>query len=422
MPQGPCAAVSRRRARPRSRTARASSVLPAAAWAWPKAVYASEACGVARRPSASMTCIACSAHSRLRVGSPRSASTRDSVERLKARMIFGALALCEAAPRWARAASRSPATYDACPKVTLATAKKGESGSVSSSTARRALRIISIGPSKPNKPWIIATADSTERDPSGSGPWSPDVVERLEPVRQRRLVAGQGGHPGCDHVRRRVGGRRAGVDGLEPPPHGDGATGVDVGEPVALDEQTRGVEVAGGEGVLDGLVDVPVVAEPLGGSRVQGPHPLGMSDLELAASHGREEVVEAEPDSLVAQGNDEEIGAGQVVEQRRRGGRADDVVAEGGGEPVEDRDARDEVADLGSVPAQHLLGEVVADEAVAAAEGAHELVGVAAPGQGEGGEVEPGRPALGALHELVEGASRTAPRARTRGARRPPRS
>ncbi len=59
------------------------------------------------------------------------------------------------------------------------------------------------------------------------------------------------------------------------------------------------------------------------------------------------------------------------------------------------------------VHGQDLLGEVVADEAVAAAELPDELVRVVPAGQRQRGEVEARRPALGALHQLGH-ASRSA--------------
>ena len=53
--------------------------------------------------------------------------------------------------------------------------------------------------------------------------------------------------------------------------------------------------------------DVAVGHEPLGGAGVQGPHLVRVRELQLAARHGGEEVVETEPLALLVERDDEQV-------------------------------------------------------------------------------------------------------------------
>ena len=114
---------------------------------------------------------------------------------------------------------------------------------------------------------------------------------------------------------------------------------------------------------------------------MQRPHLLRARDLQLAQRHSREEMVEAEPLSLVVERHHEQVEPLQVVQDRRGVRDADEVVAQRGGEPVEDRHGGDELTHADVVPVEHLFGQVVADEAVAAAECLHVIVGIGPPHQ-----------------------------------------
>ena len=86
-------------------------------------------------------------------------------------------------------------------------------------------------------------------------------------------------------------------------------------------------------------------------------------------------------------------------------GAAGDGVAQRPGEPVEDGGAEQEVADLARLPGQHLVGQVVDDEPVAAGERldeAGDLGRARDAAQREGGELQAGDPALGALLERLD--------------------
>ena len=126
-------------------------------------------------------------------------------------------------------------------------------------------------------------------------------------------------------------------------------------------------------------------------------------ELELAQRHGGEQVMEAEPVAVLVERHDEKVRALQLVEDRRGVADAQDVVAQRRREPIQHRDRDDEVSYPVGVTVQHLLGQVVADEAVLAAEAPHEVVGVGSAGQRQRRQVEPRWPAFGALDQLGDG-------------------
>src|SRR5436190_942931 len=80
------------------------------AWARPSAVYANDTWGMSPRPRSTTSSIASSARSRLRSGSPCSASTRDPAARLCTRTKTGAATLEYAFASTVDASSRLPWT------------------------------------------------------------------------------------------------------------------------------------------------------------------------------------------------------------------------------------------------------------------------------------------------------------------------
>ena len=70
--------------------------------------------------------------------------------------------------------------------------------------------------------------------------------------------------------------------------------------------------------------------------------------------------------------------------------------------PLQHRGGEQEVADLLRLPVEDLVEEEVGHVPVAAGEALDELVDVGAAGEGQRGEVEAGRPALGPLDEALD--------------------
>ena len=164
------------------------------------------------------------------------------------------------------------------------------------------------------------------------------------------------------------------------------------------------VEVLGRERVPDRVRDEVVGGVPVAGPPVQVRHLVGVLGEQACVQHVGEQVVVAVPGALRVERDDEEVAALEVLQHPGAVGAAGDRVAQGAGEPVEDGGAEQEVADLGGLAGQHLVGEVVDDEPVAAGERldeAGDLVALRDAAQGERGELEAGDPALGALLERV---------------------
>jgi hypothetical protein len=118
-----------------------------------------------------------------------------------------------------------------------------------------------------------------------------------------------------------------------------------------------------------------------------------------------EQVVVAVPGALGVQRDQEQVGALEVLQHRGPIGPAEDRVAQGAGEPVEDGGSQQEVAHSGGLPCKDLVGKVVDDEPVAAGERldeVHDLGPSRDRAQRQCGELKAGDPALGALFEGID--------------------
>ena len=133
---------------------------------------------------------------------------------------------------------------------------------------------------------------------------------------------------------------------------------------------------------------------PVGRARVEGRREARLPALELGAQQVAEEAVEA-VDPPVPVERDHE--GARVLERVERPGSAEPPeqgVALRAGEPVEHRDARQELDRRGGQTAEQLLPEVVGDVAVGAAEVVDQLFGQRPPPERERGQLEAGGPAL----------------------------
>ena len=150
--------------------------------------------------------------------------------------------------------------------------------------------------------------------------------------------------------------------------------------------------------------------EPAAGGPVEGGgRPLAALDEEPVAEQVGEEVVVAEPAPLAVEGDQEQVGPLQPLDQgrggpgaRRRPGQlrgGQQRVAEGRAEACEHGAAQEQLAQLGRLPAVDLVEQIVEDIAVAAGEGLDEAGGVGVPLEREPGQLEAGEPALGAPGE-----------------------
>ena len=138
------------------------------------------------------------------------------------------------------------------------------------------------------------------------------------------------------------------------------------------------------------------------GSSVQVRHLVGVLGQQTRAQHVGEQVVVAVPGAFRIERHHEQVVALELLQRAGRAGAAGHRVAQGTGELVEERSTEQERVHLAGLPGQHLVGEVVDDEPVAAGEGLDEgghRVTLADAAEGEAGELQPGDPALRALVE-----------------------
>jgi hypothetical protein len=108
-----------------------------------------------------------------------------------------------------------------------------------------------------------------------------------------------------------------------------------------------------------------------------------------------EQVVIAPPAAQLIQRDQEQPRPFGLLEQRLAALAAGDGVAQRAAEPVQHRGLEQERPQLLVLPLEHLFGQVVQDVPVAAGERGHERGGIVLPAQGQRGQLQPGRPALG---------------------------
>ena len=95
---------------------------------------------------------------------------------------------------------------------------------------------------------------------------------------------------------------------------------------------------------------------------------LGFLVDQPGAEHVGEQVVIAVPVAAVVERDEEQVRPIELLERRPPAGSAGDRVAERAGQPVEHRGLQQERSDLFGLAVEHLLDEVVDDEAVVAGE------------------------------------------------------
>jgi hypothetical protein len=108
-------------------------------------------------------------------------------------------------------------------------------------------------------------------------------------------------------------------------------------------------------------------------------------------------MVIAVPLAAVVQRHQEQIGALQLSQQRRRPVGLEHRVAQRPGQPLQHRGAQQELPDPPWLALEHLGTQVIGHVAVGAVEGGDETARVLAAAKRKAGQVQPGRPALGPL-------------------------
>ena len=168
---------------------------------------------------------------------------------------------------------------------------------------------------------------------------------------------------------------------------------------VPLDQPGRPDSVPGGQRVPDSVIGQTMLIGPGGRVMVQLPYPARLVTLQPGAQQVGEQVVVAPPAAHFIQRHQDQAGPLHLLQHRLAAGAAGDRIAQFPGQPVQHRGFEQELAHLLTLPLQHLVGQVVQHEAVAAGERGDEPGRIRLPAQRQPGQLQPCRPPFGAVHQ-----------------------
>ena len=242
---------------------------------------------------------------------------------------------------------------------------------------------------------IAQGADASERCGAGEplldivGATLPDGEPRVRQAERRRTQALLIGEP-----------RQPAPEGLR------AADRRDVDE--TFDHEVLGpFDIAGPLRVQDGPAEIAMQFVPAAGPSMQLGDQLGLTPGELSFEELADEWVHSEPCSVLSQGDDEEVAlASDLLQARAAASDFEHRVADRAGERVQDGRPGEEPHEVFRLAIQELLSEVVPhrriDHVDRLSAGAYGL----GAQQGAHRQAKPGRPALGSLHQLLDGAGR----------------
>jgi len=176
----------------------------------------------------------------------------------------------------------------------------------------------------------------------------------------------------------------------------------DVAEGIRPQQISRELRVARRCGMADRGVDVIVRGVPAAGAPVQVAFELRLVAAQLGPEHLRQQAVVAVPLVRAVQANDEGVGPCEVPQRPGRSGLREDGIAQRSGEPIEHGRAPQEGHLLGREVREQRVGHVVRHDPIVAAEPCDRRRCVRLIAQRQGGEIEPGGPALRPPHERVD--------------------
>jgi hypothetical protein len=139
---------------------------------------------------------------------------------------------------------------------------------------------------------------------------------------------------------------------------------------------------------------------------VQLRHPLGLPLLQAHPQQVGEQVVVAPPATHRIQWHQEQVGPLDRLQQPLAVGAAGDRIAQRPRQPLQHRGLQQEAAHRLGLALQHLLGQIVQHEPVAARKRRHKPGDIDLPLQRQAGQLQPGHPPLGARRQYRHGSLR----------------
>jgi hypothetical protein len=163
---------------------------------------------------------------------------------------------------------------------------------------------------------------------------------------------------------------------------------------VLFDQSRRPRPIPRPQGMVDRLVDQPVLLAPFGGPPVQLRQPRALGPLQPSAEQIGEQVMEAVPAALLVQRDQEQVGALDPLQDVLAIGISSDRAAERAAESLEDGASEQKRPYPLRLTLEHLLAQVVEDVAMGPRERTKEGVGIRSFAQGERGQLQAHRPPL----------------------------
>jgi hypothetical protein len=325
-----------------------------------------------------------------------------------------------ASSRWAAASSSRPLHSSAAPSRARARVRwspsaaggpvAGESRAAAAASASPASRPGGPGAAWPGaaRPGSGAVGTRASRPTWGGEPRLGGRGQPQPGVGLLQLAEGEpaeGGHGGQLRGRPHPFGREPG----QQLPQGGRLPPGQQGQPRAGEQPGRLVEVAAGQGVADGLDRQAVGGVPGRRPPVQAGQLPGVLVAQLGPEQLGEQGVVAVPGPPGSGGRGEDVlalQAGQHLGAVRVAGQG---VGQLAAQPVRHRGPQQERPQLGRLDGQHLLEQVAGDGPVVAGQLVHEPSRQRVVAQGQGGQPQPGRPALGPAAGGPRGRRRTGP-------------
>ena len=234
--------------------------------------------------------------------------------------------------------------------------------------------------------------------PAPPSAFEPDPL----PVFAEGAVTTRQRHLGCGEAERGGGGDLLVGEAVQPAPDGGEMASVEVVGQVRPDQLARSLDFPRRDPVLDRLGEIVMLGVPDTCPAVQRTFALRLLVTQLRLQHLGEQGVVAVCVVASIERNEERVRARKIAKHLRRTRSLEHGVADGAGECVEHRGARQELELASRQSREKLVPKVVDNQAVSAGEARHRSAGVALPAKRQSRQINRNGPALGSPKECCD--------------------